>query len=198
MNNIFFCILLAGLFSCNQSATTNPTVLNESLPDTTTHNFFPVADYIAGQIKLIDSLQLPISKKITIGKKESLVAADYRDLVEQAGYFQNPDFTKPGIRESYKETSFADQSIPSVTFNYTTSDTAAAFQRVDVIINPDPVKADQVRSIYMEKNTQAGDTMILQKMYWKADKHMLIITEKRLGNQTLPIQQVKLTWDPTE
>jgi hypothetical protein len=198
MKKPFSFLLVIALLSCNEPGATNQTSQKEPPTDTTVNSFFPVADYIAGQIKVIDSLQLPVSKKTTIGKTESLTAADTKDLIELARQFQSPDFTKPGIRDAYKETSFADQSIPSVTFNYTTTDTAAAFQRVDVIINPDPVKADQVRSIYMEKNTRAGDTLILQKLYWKADKHMLIITGKRLGNLSLPIQQVKLTWDPTE
>ncbi|TAH03007.1 MAG: hypothetical protein EAZ16_08450 [Sphingobacteriales bacterium] len=198
MKKMLFYAIAIGLFACNQPGNNKQTTENNELADTNTHNFFPVANYIAGQIKVIDSLQLPISKKITVGKSESIMAADIKDLIEQANQFQNPDFTQPGIRERYKETSFADQSIPSVTFNYTTTDTAAAFQRVDVIISPDPVKADKVRSIYMEKYFFLADTSIQQKLFWKADKHLLVITEKKIAGQILPVQQLKLTWDPTE
>jgi len=204
-------LLSSALFSCKNHPVNNEppagdsaaarTAGDSSSPatDTAAQAFFPVSDFIGGQVKMVDSLQLPLSKSVTVKGKTVLAPpiadAEFKLL---AAAFRQPDISDPALKKFYKESSFADQSIPSIVISYTTTNPALEIQKIDVIISPDPVKSDRVRTIYMEKQRVAGDTIIRQKLYWKANHNCQVITEKQVGKTLLPAEQVKVVWDPTE
>ncbi len=217
MKNLLFALAITcAVFSCknhpanndntastgsHDTTATSPADNLSSRPDTAAEAqaFFPVADYIGGQLRWIDSLQLPISKSVTVNGKiisrEALSDAEFRRL---ADYFRQPDIANPAIKRYYKESSFADQSINSVTLTYATTNPDLEIRKVDVIIQPDPAKSNKVRTIYMEKSLRANDTIIRQKLYWKANHNFQVITEKQVGKTLLPAEQLKVVWDPTE
>src|SRR6266849_3551438 len=84
-----------------------------SKPDTTAGPFFPVADYIGGQLKFVDSLQLPITKSTTVNGKTALASLPDAEFRRLAANFQHPDIGDPSLKKFYKESSLADESIPS-------------------------------------------------------------------------------------
>jgi len=182
------------------------TACNSHLPKTITaktektdsvapqQDFFPVPDYIGGQLKIIDSLQLPISKSVTINNKTKLSAATDSELRELAQNFRQPDISDPSLKKFYTETSIADQSVPSVTFIYSTANSTLPVQKINVYVKPDPVENDKVTGIYIEKIFTRNDTSFNQKLYWKTGKNMQIITEKKVKESVLPVEQVKITW----
>jgi hypothetical protein len=161
-------------------------------------SFFPVTDFIGGQIKMIDSLQLPLSKSVTTGRKTQLESISDKEFKTLAINFLKPDINDSVIRKYYTETSVADQSIPSVTLTYSTNNTGLPIQKINVFIKPDPVKNDKVSAIYIEKIFSNADTSISQRLYWKTDKSFQIITEKKLGHTIFPAEQIKVIWDPVE
>ena len=186
--------LLLGACKNNSSekAADNP-ITKESIPKE--QSFFPVPDYIGGQIRIIDSLQLPISKSVTVNNKTKLSAATDKELAELAQNFRQPDISDPAIKKFYTETSIADQSTPSVTLIFTTSDTTLPIQKINVYVKPDPVENDKVTGIYMEKIFSRNDTSFNQKLYWKTGKNMQVITEKKVKGKALPVEQIKISWD---
>ena len=186
--------LLLGACKNNSSekAADNP-ITKESIPKE--QSFFPVPDYIGGQIRIIDSLQLPISKSVTVNNKTKLFAATDKELAELAQNFRQPDISNPAIKKFYTETSIADQSTPSVTLIFTTSDTTLPIQKINVYVKPDPVENDKVTGIYMEKIFSRNDTSFNQKLYWKTGKNMQVITEKQVKGKAFPIEQIKISWD---
>jgi hypothetical protein len=162
-------------------------------------SFFPVPDYIGGQLKTIDSLHLPL--KITFKKTGAAGRAgsiSIHELRNWAQNFQQPDISDPSLKKFYTETNIADQSIPSVTFIYATTNSQLQVQKINVFVKPDPVENDKVTGIYMEKTFSRNDTLFNQKLYWKTDKNMQVITEKQLKGAALPVEQVKISWDPSE
>jgi hypothetical protein len=192
--------LMTGLLiaACNNNAskTTNTTAAaTDSIAPQ--QDFFPVPDYIGGQLKIIDSLQLPISKSVTVNNNTQLSVATDKELRELAQNFRQPDISDPALKKFYHETSIADQSVPSVTFIYTTTDTTLQVQKINVYVKPDPVQNDKVTGIYIEKTFNRNDTSFTQKLYWKTGKNMQIITEKQVKGKSLPVEQVKITWDYT-
>ena len=213
MKNILFALAITcSLFSCknkpaNDAAagrTDTTTIIPDSLssrPDTSAaaQAFFPVPDYIGGQLRFVDSFQMPISKSVSInGKIISQGVLPDAEFHLLAAYFRQPDISNPSIKKFYTESSFADQGIPSVTLSYTTTQPGLEIRKIDVIIEPDPVKSDKVKTIYMEKTLQANDTIIRQKLYWKANHNFQIITEKQVGKTLLPAERLKVVWDPSE
>lgn len=156
---------------------------------------FPVKSFFEGQVHIVDSLKLPVYKYTLIGNKADSILislAEFKALVIE---FIEPDITGPSLSRYYTETSFADQSIPSVTLTYSTSEKNLEVQRMDVVINPNPVFDDKVKSIYMEKISQRKDTSILKKLYWKTNKHFQIITLTQSGDQQASVSQLKVEWD---
>jgi hypothetical protein len=184
------------MLACNNQKTSTTPIQSDTIMQQQT--FFPILDFIGGQIKMIDSLQLPLTKSVTSNNKTKLEALSDTEFKLLARNFQQPDINDTAIRKFYKETSIADQSIPSVTLIYSTSDTMLPIQKASVFIKPDPFKNDKVSAIYIEKLFKQNDTLINQKLYWKTDKNFQVITEKKIGNRLLPVEQVKVIWDPFE
>jgi hypothetical protein len=158
-------------------------------------DFFPVADYIGGQLKLIDSFKLPLTASVIIGKDTALHAASYEELHELGKKFQHPDINDPTLKDDYTETNIADESVPSVTLIYAAKNSGLPLQKINVFVKPSAVENEKVTSVYEEKMFTINDTLFNQKLYWKAGKNMQVITEKKINGKTLPVEQVKITWD---
>ncbi|HTL07894.1 MAG TPA: hypothetical protein VL307_06540 [Chitinophagaceae bacterium] len=193
-------LLIALIPSCKNAsapgAGNQAGVDSAAAPDSLTApaSFFPVADYIGGQLKIIDSLQLPISKTVIVNQHEALSAATDTELRAQAQQFRSPDINDPALKAKYTQTSIADQSVPSVTLIFSTADTSLVIQKINVYVKPDPVNNDKVTGVYMEKRFYKADTLYNQKLIWKTDKNMQVITEKKVNGKTLPVEQVKISW----
>lgn len=193
-----FIIAALLLTACNHTpqSSTAATTAKDSIPN---QDFFPVAEYIGGQLTLIlDTFRFPLTKTITINGKSNLSSATDDELRKWAEGFRKPDINDSSLRTFYKETSIADQSNGSVTLDYTTTNSRLPLQKIDVYIQADPVQNDKVTGIYMEKAFNLGDTSCSQKLYWKTGKNMQVFTEKKIKDKVLPIEQVKITWDGTE
>jgi hypothetical protein len=202
MRSILF-LLFGGMamgYACHQpsrSAEKSVTVASET--DTASNNklFFPVVDYIGGELKIIDSLQLPITKTIITNHTEKVFPLTTAELHELAAAFMEPDINAPANKPFYQEESVADKSVPSVNFMYTTTNASLPIRRLDVTIKPDPVLSDKVNSIYIEKTTTVADTLITKRLFWKAKKNFQITTEKKWGNTLFPRETIKVIWDPS-
>lgn len=162
------------------------------------HEFFPVKLFLQGQVHEIDSLKLPTRKYTSINKKSDSILISINEFDSIAKEFFYPDINDIAIKKFYKETSFADQSIPSVTFNYVTSDKGLPLQRMDVIVDPDPVLNDKVKSIYLEKRSFVNDTFIVKKLYWKTNKFFQIISSKQAVGHPATFSEVKVSWSATD
>ncbi len=163
--------------------------------------YFPVADFIRNQVHYVDSLGFPLLKFTTLpqGRTDSANISQ-EEFAALAQNFMTPDLNDPLLHKQYTENSFADQTIGSATLTYATTNAELPLQRLDVIIHPDPVLDDQVRSIYMEKNYRTGDTAVLEKLYWKADRNFQLITTRRPGHQKPETTITKVVWkaDPQQ
>jgi hypothetical protein len=193
MNKFALVMILAT--SCIVGCTSSPTKTGDNKQDTV---FFPVTGYIAGQLKLIDSLQLPLVRYATINGRTDTTALTMAECRQLANAFLETDIADPRWKDKYIENSFADQSIPSISFTYETRDKMLPVKRVDIVLKPDPVLADKVKTIYMEKLYQTGDTLVNEKLFWKADHYFQLITSKQLTDKAPILSQVKAVWDPTD
>lgn len=182
-------VILAG--GCHQNPKPAATTPSEQ-------DFFPVKAYILGQLHIIDSLQLPVTRFYSAEGKSDTSLLSTSQCRSMAAGFLEQDISEPALKSHYEENSFADQSVPSINFTYLTKAADLPLKRVDVVLKPDPVNADQVKSIYMEKYYQKGDTAIQEKLFWKADHYYQVISAKQISNAQPKISQLKVVWDPTE
>lgn len=162
------------------------------------HDFFPVNSFLEGQVHLVDSLGLPVLKVTKDSSKPDTSLLSFEEFKSLAREFMEPGINEPSFKKFYKETSFADQSMPSITFTYSTLNKDLVVQRVDVIIAPDPVLNDKVQTVYMENITSSGDTSVVKKMYWRTNKNFQIVSSRQVPGQPAIFKQVKVIWDATE
>ncbi|MEO6916103.1 MAG: hypothetical protein ABI151_11000 [Chitinophagaceae bacterium] len=153
--------------------------------------FFPLASILNEQWKNIDSLHLSVMKISTNEGVNDTVTSSLPELKKAAEGLINPDITQPPLNGKYRETSFADQTIPSITLTYASEDKSLAVQRLDILLQPDPVDNDKLRTIYMEKNETLGNIFVSKKILLMANRSLQVITSSK--DSTLNI--VKFSWD---
>lgn len=179
------------MMACNQHP-------GKSAGNTDDKTFFPVNAYIATQLRIIDSLQLPVSKYYSAEGHEDTSLLSLAECRELAAPFLETDISDPKWKDKYTENSFADQSIPSISFTYQTQENALPVKRVDIVLKPDPVQSDKVKTVYIEKLFQQGDTLVNEKLFWKADHYYQLIRSKQTVNGRPVITKLKVAWDPTD
>jgi hypothetical protein len=184
-------LLAFGLTACKQSP-------DKSNASTEEKNFFPVSAYIESQLHSIDSLQLPVVQFYSGNGREDTTGISMAECRNLAAAFLETDISDPKWKGKYVENSFADQSIPSISFTYATKDSSLPVKRVDIVLKPDPVQADKVKSVYMEKFYQHGDTLVNEKLFWKADHYYQVISTRQTPNGQPIFTKLKVAWDPTE
>lgn len=166
-------------------------------PTTKKNDFFPVADYIRGQINLMDSTPIGFAKYHTRMGKSDTSYASTAAFDSVAKEFLPAELSDSVFEKNFQESSFMDQSTQSVTFTYATKDDGPGLKRVDVLAvqNAD---FDKIKSIYMEKTEMHQDTLVQKKMIWMAKQSIQVITIRQPANRPPTTEQVKLVWDKVD
>jgi hypothetical protein len=157
-------------------------------------SYFPVSEYVEGQIRMVDSLPVGILKKFTNGKIKDSAFIGHDEFHHLASDFTGQDLTKENLEKNYAEHSFMDESTGFFTFTYQPLKMEAPFQRIDVLVKPGAA-ADKVRSIYLERSRKINDTIVNERLYWKSDASFSITKEKIYKQESPIIQQLQVIWD---
>lgn len=170
----------------------------DSLPgsdsSTSRNEFFPVADYLEAEILNVDSLPMAFWKYVTVGKHTDSVLIGTAQFNALALQFLPPEIRDGGLNKNFTESSFMDKTTQTVTFTYTPVNKDLPLQRVDVQTAPG-VRAQEVKSVYLERNRVAGDSVILQKLLWEAKHSFQIVNLIRVRDKALQEEQVRVVWE---
>lgn len=193
-------LCLAGAVLFGACSNHQPPALSQS--DSTAHtdsgavknSFFPVAEYLEAEILHTDSSLLAL-KKFTVrnGHTDSafIQIAEFNQLAMQ---FIPRELADGSFEKDFTETSFADQATGTITLTYAPINKATGLLRVDVVTVPG-VRAQQVKSIYLEKTRTAGDSVIFQKLFWRAQRNFQIATLISVKGKQSGEEQVRVVWD---
>ncbi|MBO9563096.1 MAG: hypothetical protein J7621_09995 [Niastella sp.] len=194
----FFPVLLAIIIfaSCKNKGSQPPAT--STGVDTTqraqdTASFLPISSLLREDLLRVDSFGGGILKKTTLnGKKDSLFIK-LPAFKQAASVFFMPELETSAFRQSFTETSLLDATTEMVQFMYAPKDASNTLRNVVVYINP---VNSQVNRFYFEKEWAAGDTIVQQKLTWKARQYFYIITlrQPKQGTPTTSIE--KLIWAP--
>jgi len=189
-----------GIIGCkNKEEQSSPVPDQQQKTDSTeVKNYLPVLDFLKGEIQNVDSFFSGL-RKITIrnGKTDSTFISS-EEFHKIANEFVTNDLSKEFLEEHYNESSFIDQSTQSVTFTYEPKDHNLPIKRIDLLTAQSSSGFDKLKSLFIEKQMNSGDTSILKRMFWKAGKNFLLMTQKTVGQNPPDISQVKVAWDFTE
>lgn len=158
--------------------------------------YFPVADFIKSEIRYVDSLPVAIIKYTTQNGISDSVYIKHEEFHQLAQEFLPAALNKETFENEFSETSFFDNTTQYSSFVYSTANTNLPLHRVDVVVKPQDVVYNKVKSIYMEKILERADTSIVQKLYWKAGQNFQITTEIKTTNPETITRQVKVVWNP--
>ncbi len=160
----------------------------------TDQKFFPVTDFIAGQIKEIGTLPVTPLMITTQKGKEDSVWVKREDIRKFVQPFLHPVIDAINLRDLYLQSSFLDQTINAVTFTYTPVKNipdSIQLQSWDVYVDP---QKGSIQRVYMVKRL-AGNPPVTQQLTWQAGHWCKITTISELPGTIPVVREQKLIWD---
>ena len=171
------CLILT-LLICSCKCHQADDITKNSSVDTT--HFFPVVDFINGDINDVKHVPYFIFKIKTINKKKDSANLTVAEFERYAQKFMQYDITKPPLKAQLKETSFHDNTTKSNTLVYTPVDANVGNIR-DITVLLDE-KTDRVKNIFIQTFKRIKDTTISENLQWKSRKSFRITTIKQAKN----------------
>jgi hypothetical protein len=193
ITSILLCTTFCLSISCKNKAPEPITPATET--DSTTRSYLPVADFIKGDIKRVDSFAGGILKKVRMsGKKDSayIQAPQFNQLASQ---FLVPELDSTSFHQHFSESSLMDETSQMLNFIYTAKEGDWPLQKVIVYIKPS-LATDKVSRIYMERVVSSGDTLVQQKLTWKLEEYFYILTIRQPKAGPTVTSMEKVIWDP--
>ena len=134
-------------------------------------------------------------KKFTIrnGHTDS-VFLELPEFNQLAMQFVPRELADGSFEKNFTETSFEDKATRSITFTYSPINANTELQRVDVLTVPG-TRSMEVKSVYLEKLRKSGDSVILQKMFWRAQRNFSIATLVHVKGIQAGEDQIRVVWD---
>lgn len=201
----FIAILLAGacllyIIACGHAASSTTPPQNDSVSapkDSAKNVFFPVANYLESEILHIDSTPLALMKYTIKGTRRDSGYIQIPEFNLLAKQFLVPELINGSFEKDFAESSFMDKTTESITFTYSPRNEDLALKRLDVLADPGTT-SNKVKSIYLERSFTTGDTLVHQRLYWKAGRNFQIVNTYLVHDKPPVEQQVKVVWNTGE
>lgn len=178
----------------NNSPPTIPAV-----KDSTHQTFFPVTDYIRGQLSEIDSLPVTPLKIISTNGKDDSVWVKKEDVRPFAEPFLHPQIDTANLKHLYNQRSFLDQTINAYTFSYDPVDKlpdTLPLIRWDVYI--DPEKGTVKRIFIIKEFAEMNGSKKTLQLTWFSSRWCKITTITEQEGKQPVIKEETIKWDLRE
>ena len=179
-------------FGCNNTTATN------TKKDSAQQSFFPVTQFILGQLKELDSLPVTPLKIIIIGVKSDSIWMQKKDIRPFAEPFLHPLIDTANLRDLFSEKSFLDQTINAFTFSYDPYNKlpdTLQLKRWDVYIDP---QKNTIKRIYLLKEEMINGELQTLQLTWKTNQWCKITTILEHANRKAEIKEEVIKWNFTE
>jgi hypothetical protein len=198
----FVLLYLAGaifLTACDNHQQPADTSKQDSLSqaDSGRNAYIPVAAYLEAEILHVDSVPLALKRYRTLNGTTDSAFIQVPEFNQLALQFLPTELHDGSFEKNFTESSFADQSTQSIMFTYSTKVSDQSLRRVDVQTVTGN-GSQKIKSIYEEKKHTSGDSLILEKMYWRTGKSFQIVTMTTVKGKPTVEQQLKVVWDDEE
>ncbi len=193
----YWVLFLAVLFSgCTEkkSQITQPVKTNPKSAQT----FFPVTEYIRGQLSEIDSLPVTPVKIIIQNGKQDSIWMKKENIRDFAKPFLYPEIDSANLKDLFTEKSFLDQTINAYTISYDPIDElpdTLQLRRWDIYIDP---KKNTIRRIYIIKETIKNGTRQTIQLTWKSNQWCKITTITERSGRGPDVKEEMMKWDFNE
>ncbi len=178
--------------SCNQNEPKHG--LNGVSKDTLVP-FFPVTDFILGQLREIDNLPVTPLKITIVGPKQDSEWLKREDIRVLASPFLHPVIDSISLINLYSGKSFLDQTVNAFTFSYDVKARLPDSIKLihwDVYI--DPVK-NTVQRVYMVKEDTVNRHHVTSQFTWESNKWFSIRTIEESPASEPHVKEMMVKWD---
>jgi hypothetical protein len=159
-------------------------------------SFFPVTDFLLGQLHETDSLPITPVKITVAGDKRDSVWLKKEDIRIFASPFLQPVIDSATLSNYFTEKSFLDQTINAVTFSYDAKNKvpdSIKLNHWDVYVDP---QKNTVERIYLVKEEEtADDKSITTQLTWKVNKWCSIRTIVQQQNKKPVVKEEIMKWN---
>ncbi len=158
-------------------------------------NFFPVTQYLLGQIKELKSLPVTPLKVTTFNSKSDSVWIKREEINSFILPFITPEIDSVSLSKYFSERSFLDQTINAFTFSYdpvTQLPDSIIIKHWDVYVDPDN---NEVKRIYIIKQLNKNDSPQTIQLTWKSGNYCQVTTILEKEGTAAEIKEEKLIWN---
>lgn len=139
--------------------------------------FFPVRSYLQSQVKHIDTSLYALRKIVRSGGRSDTVFISREQFRKEATDFLTiPDIASHKWKDDYTESRLYDDALKRAIFSYTPKDEDAPILRQDVTIEPGAGGEDAVRTIFINRIEEKGDSSVQKKMLWEVGRRFQVVT----------------------
>ncbi|MCP9751720.1 hypothetical protein [Ferruginibacter sp. HRS2-29] len=190
--SIFLSTLI--LFGCKGKKSAGDTAGTTATDTAEVLRYFPVTNYIKGQVADIKSIGINPLKYITRGNQQDSVWIKDDGLLQEVTAFLQPVIDTANMIPFFREEKFLDQSVNAYTFTYSPIGKlpdSIQLRHWDVYIDPQEGK---VRRVYMVKDLGNGRQ---QQLTWNASEKwckILELSTKPDGTAFVDSEQ-KIIWN---
>jgi len=199
MKIVHICISLLLFFaSCKPNdkkiSTTPGTIAADSSNQKTGPTlFFPVTNYIKGQIYEIKHGYVTPLKIVLVHNHRDTSWIKMENLDTELTDFLSPEIDSANLISVFSETKFLDQTLDAITFTYDPIKLlpdSFLLKHWDVYIDPN---SGQVKQVYLLKKLEGNRT---QQLTWLSGKscNIKIITDDANGNSSVE-KEISIKWD---
>ena len=160
-----------------------------------TQSFFPVTDFLLGQLNEIESLPITPLKIIVTDNKRDSVWLKKKDTRIFALPFLHPVIDSISMQKFFTEKSFMDQTINAVTLSYDPKiklPDSIKLNHWDVYIDP---QKNTVQRIYMVKEEIVNGESVTTQLTWKVNKWCSIRTIVQQLKTAPLVKEEIMKWD---
>ena len=195
-------LIMAAIFlmlihnSCKQKD--NPVTQKTHKDSTEQQTFFPVTEYIRGQLNEIDSLPVTPLKIINYNGKEDSLWLKKEDIRPFAEPFLHPEIDTANFKSLFSSKSFLDQTINAFTFSYDPINNlpdTLQLRRWDVYIDP---KKNTIKRIFIVKELNDNGTLQTIQLTWKSNQWCKITTITEHEGKPMYRKEETMKWDFSE
>jgi len=179
---------------CSDHKKDNAVLPNELVQDTITvaPSFFPVSEFILGELKELESANAQV-QKITIKEKDTLTTTEsIQELISELEVLKTSKIDSLSLSPYFNEKKFNDQTIGTITLSYEKNEQVSdsiAWKNWDVHISPE---TGEVVRIYMVEQLQLWKR---RQITWIPGKRCQLVTIDDEPNCEHPrVNQITYQW----
>lgn len=178
--------LCGGIIACNNNKPAH-TLSNKSVVDTA--KYYPIANFIADEMKYVDLRNFMIVEKTIKGTDTSSFAISKDDFLSAASVVLKQAQWFTANKNLFTESVFQDLGTESYTINY--SSTKANIKNIDLLLNQ---QTNLPKRLFIRVIHRSGDTTITEQYSWIANKQFVISSSKRTVQGFIESSNKEISW----